>query len=292
MSVTKLKYCLLIALGMNTMLEGKVIIWDLVGVLFEPNKMGMGMHIVKQATGSGFWNMLKIAMVVPSEAHMKQMVRDVLEQIQSEEPRDKCFPDEDGLCISPVHCDYLACRIPSGELKEKINKSIEQLASEGYFKNDLQKKLVASTLETIFTPHLYAYYMRPVKKGIALLKECADIKSAHGQPRNQMMILSNWDCESFPFLQQEKANQKVFQYFKQENIFISGQFKNIDGLKPCDWIFNYLIDFKKLKPSDFILIDNSPANIQAAQKHGMHAILVNKGNYKEARQELRRLGAL
>ena len=291
-SCLKSKWCLFVALGMHSMLDGKVIIWDLVGVLFEPNKMAMGMHIVKKATGSGFWNMLKIAMVVPSEAHMKQMVRDVLEQIESEEPRDTCFPDDEGVCVSPIHCDYLACRIPSKDLKEKINHSIEQLASEGYFKNALQKKLVIATMETIFTPHLYAFYMRPVKKGIALLKECADKKDAQGRAKNQMMILSNWDCESFPLLQQEKANQKVFQYFKQENIFISGQFRNIDGLKPCDWIFNYLIDYKNLKPSDFILIDNSPANVKAAQAHGMHAVLIDKGNYKEAQRQLQKLGAL
>lgn len=292
MSCLKSKWFLCIALGMNSMLDGKIIIWDLVDVLFEPNKMGMGIYIVKQATGSGFWNMLKIATVVPSEAHMKQMMRDVLEQIKSNETKNRCFKDEEGLCISPIHCDYLACKIPSEQLKEKIQKSVEQLAAEKYFKNDLQKKLVASTLETVFTPKLYALYMRPIKKGIALLKECAEKKNREGKPANQMMILSNWDCESFPILQQEQANQKVFQYFKKENIFISGQFNSIEALKPCQWIFNYLIDYKNLKPSDFVLIDNSPANVASARNSGMHAILLEKSNYKKVQAELKKLGVL
>lgn len=273
------------------MVQSKIIVWDLVDVLFEAHRLSMGMHIVKEATGSSLWNMLKIIKVVPSEAHMKQMMHDVLKNIPSSEEHP-CFEDDEGVCISKVHCDYLACKIASQTVREDVKKSINHLAAQGYFTNELQQKLVAATLDTVFTPKLYAYYMRPIRKGIALLKQCAEKRTAQGALQNQMMILSNWDCESFPYLLQEKANQAIFKYFTKEHIFISGQFESLDALKPCTWIFNYLIDYKNVKPSDFVLIDNSPANIAAAQAVGMHAILLQKNNYATVAKELKKLGVL
>lgn len=282
----------IVAFSMSSLLESKIIVWDLVGVLFEPNKLKMGTHIVSKASGGNPLTILKITTDVPTEAQMKKTIKDVLDKIESSPAKNHLTKDDNGNSLSDIYCEYLACNVPSSTMLVEIAQSIEDLAREGYFKNTLQQKLVAATMETIFTPQLYAHYMHPVKKGIALLKLCAEKMDKNGKPANQMMILSNWDCESFPILQQKKNSQKVFKYFKEENIFISGQFNTVEGLKPCHWVFNYLIDYKNLKPSDFILIDNAPENVAGAHQCGMHAIHLNKHNYAEVEAKLRKLGAL
>ena len=268
-----------------------IIVWDLVDVLFEVHKAKIGMHIVNKATGGNIWSLFKMAAHVPTETQIKKMMKDVLDKIDPQPCRIK-MRDDNGDYVSEVFCEYLACQISSQRLLHKIHESIRQLDAEGYFKTPLQKKLITSTLETVFTPELYAHYMAPIKKGIALVKLCAEKKNSKGKLMNQLMVLSNWDCESFSYLLQKKTSQKVFQYFKKENVFISGQFDMLEGLKPCQWVFNYLIDYKNLKPSDFILIDNSAENVAAARKCGMRAIQLRKRNYAEVETELRKLGAL
>lgn len=293
MSHAPLHYYLLgILSASSSLLESKIIVWDLVGVLFEPNRMKMGTHIVGKASGGNPLTILKITTDIPTEAHMKKVIKDVLDKIESPSPKNHLTKDDNGNSLSDIYCEYLACNIPSSTMLSEIAQSIEDLAKEGYFKNTLERKLVAATMETIFTPRLYAHYMHPIKKGIALLKLCAEKMDKNGKPANQMMILSNWDCESFPILQRKKTSQKVFKYFKDENIFISGQFNSVEGLKPCQWVFNYLMDYKKLKAEDFILIDNAPENVDGARECGMQAIHIKKHDYAAAEAELRKLGAL
>lgn len=135
-------------------------------------------------------------------------------------------------------------------------------------------------------PQFYGESFTPISHGVELLKKC----KAAGL---ELAILSNWDAESFPFLQKFPSNSPVFSHFEQENIFASGIIKNS---KPYAQAFKHVIQQMNAKPEDFIFIDDQVINIEAARKVGMHGIHLT--DYRDPKayiaieDELKLLGVL
>lgn len=272
----------------------KIIVWDLVNVLFKPDTVDMGMHIIIRTTNMNPFKVFNLWSNIPSKDRMRQMINDVLNAACPDGSKNSIvMEDAIEIPLSDVYVDYLAGIKTSQAVMDDIAKGIKHLASKKYFNNQQQCMLLEATLQTIFTPALYAHYMRPIRRGCNLLKRCAIARTADGNLRNEMMILSNWDRESFPLMLQNKQNQQVFKYFTPQNIFISGQFGRIKGLKPYPWVYRHIIAQKGAKPADFVVIDNSPSNIAAARSCGMHALLLkNDHDYRSLEQELKALGVL
>jgi len=142
--------------------------------------------------------------------------------------------------------------------------------------------------------------MKPIPAGVDLLQQCAGYTDAKGRPCNELMILSNWNTESFEKLKARPEFDPIFKLIQPENISISGRFQDRRGLKPNLMPFDTLITAKQrqnaqLTASDFIFLDDQQVNVDAARSCGMQAFLVNPydpKSYEQVAAELRKLGAL
>lgn len=279
MTITSyLKKALFLTLIITSSISSKIIMWDLGNVLFGFSKMRMVFHLgVFRCLGH-------------SSAEMRTIISDVLNKARENEPRNCTVPDDKGSHLSNILCDYQAGIHPSSKLLQEALDAINLLDSQGYFVSNRQKRFTEKVIRSLFDVQLTARFMRPIKQGVKLLKECSEKVDAQGNKCHEMVILSNWDAESFPPFKEK--NHKVFHYIKPENVIISASFGHLDGLKPSPWLFNHMVDLKQVPASEFIFIDDQPCNIAAARACGMNAILVEDGNYKKVRAELQRLEAL
>lgn len=262
--------------------SGKYIVWDMGHVLIEPQKLAMTFgHI-------GLFNIIGY-----SEDEIRTMMYDIQNTARLFcEHKNDTIVDDRGRLLPTMHCEYLAGMHTSEQLRAELQASIDLLEGVGYFTGKRHRRLAEKILEIIYNPEVCAYYMAPIKKGVNLLKKCAEKTDSEGKLCHEMMILSNWDKESFPLMQANPKNNKIFKHFAPENIIISGSFGHMEGNKPFHWLFNYVIANKQAQPADFVFIDDQIANVEAARACGMYAIQVKNGDYKAVDAELQRIGVL
>ncbi len=186
-------------------------------------------------------------------------------------------------------CDWLTGKESGAKICHKVAQRIEEYDQAGFFISARQKRLVKKTLEAMFNPQTLAKHMRPIRKALKILRECALQSDEHGNPRHKLYILSNWDPDSFKDLSLSRGFQKILQFVDPDNILISG---DIGTLKPHKSIYEHFIKKYKVTPTDCILIDDQRENIESAQKNGMHGILLEKRNYKKLKRHLQDLYVL
>jgi FMN phosphatase YigB (HAD superfamily) len=272
-------FSLFTLIGISTA-SGKYIMWDMGHVLVEPNKLAMAFgHI-------GVFNVIGY-----SEDEVRTMIYDIQNTARLFKPENTTIVDDRGHPLCLMHCQYLAGMYSSKQLWSELQASINLLEEVGYFRGKRQRRLAEKILQIIYNPEVCARYMVPNKKGVSLLKKCAE-KTADGKPCHEMMILSNWDKESFPLLQANPRNNKIFKHFVPQNIIISGAFGHMEGNKPFHWLYNYVIASKQAQPSDFVFIDDQIANVEAARACGIYAIHLKNGDYKAVEAELKQIGVL
>lgn len=284
-----IKRLLLSAFTFVGSISGKYVVCDLGHVLIGPNKLNLAFSHL------GIFNILG-----SSEKDIRRIMADIQTTAQWFDGNNQLMMREEnttvmgdtGKPLSTLHCDYLAGMKTSAECFEQLQASIELLDSVGYFKSKRERRLAEKVLEVVYDPEVCARYMEPINKGVKLLQKCSEKLDEHGNPANEMMILSNWDKESFPLMYEAKRMQRVFKYFNPENIFISGAFGHEQGNKPYPWVFNFVTKAKNALPSDFVFIDDQIANVEAARRCGWHAIWLQDGDYKQVELELQKLGVL
>lgn len=281
MNNSLIKRLLLSAFTFVGSISGKYVVCDLGQVLIGPNKLKFALSHL------GLFNVIGF-----SEEHIRRVITDIQNTARLFAPKNTVVMGDKGTPLSTMHCEYLAGMKTSAECLEQLQASIELLDSVGYFKSKRERRLAEKVLEVVYDPEVCARYMEPIEKGVRLLKKCSEKLDEHGNPANEMMILSNWDKESFPLMYEAKRMQRVFKYFNPENIFISGAFGHEQGNKPYPWVFNFVTKAKHALPSDFVFIDDQIANVEAARRCGWHAIWLQDGNYKQVELELQKLGVL
>ncbi len=99
---------------------------------------------------------------------------------------------------------------------------------------------------------------KPIDGTVQILKQLALEK------KYQLLALSNWSAETFPFAYERFEFLKIF-----ENILVSGQEKLI---KPDPRFFNLLVERFKVVPSESVFIDDVEKNILGAQRLGFNTI--------------------
>ena len=97
-----------------------------------------------------------------------------------------------------------------------------------------------------------------------------------------LYALTNWSAETFPLV---RPDFEFLNWFI--GIVVSGEEKMI---KPDAAFYHVLFDRYQLKPEDTVFIDDSKANIETAQRLGVHAIHFNSP--AQVREELNGLGFL
>lgn len=253
----------------------KVIIWDLGHTLFKTSKLqalnqiGLTDYIFYPFTTG------KQPYVIPEIAF------DILEKIKIKNANryDLALATDKGKVLPLCFRAWLAGLTTGQDVIRESNKVIKELDKTNYFSTKREKRLVKNTIDFIFSPAKLASAQRPIGIAVNLLREC--YKKEH-----KLIVLSNWAQDSFNALYNTPQGQQVFKYFKPENIIISG---NINLVKPDNKAFEYVIKNYKVNPQDCIFIDDEPSNIIAAQNCGMTGLLIENGNFKKLKTQLKEL---
>ncbi len=191
-----------------------------------------------------------------------------------------------GTPLPGLMCNWLAGKIDPEGIKDTVESCVRRLAREGYFKNKRHEQLMRRVLEVMFNPVLFAQCIKPIKKGIELLKSCASQTNPDGSRRNELYILSNWDEFSFKQMVSSSLSTEVFTYFNPEHIMISGA---VGCIKPQRQIYTQFLDQFNLNPEYCIMIDDQPENLRPAEEFGMTGILLEHRNYTAVTERLERL---
>jgi 2-haloacid dehalogenase len=115
----------------------------------------------------------------------------------------------------------------------------------------------------------------PIQDTVEVLGELV----AEGLP---VYALSNWSAETFPIARQRF---EFLSWFRA--VVVSGEVRLV---KPDVAIFRHLLDTFRLRPSATVFVDDSAANVAAAQGLGMIGIPFT--NAADLRGDLRALGVL
>lgn len=262
--------------------QSRVIIWDLGNTLFKVSKMGMAREI-------GFRD---FALYKLWDGRDPVEIQKIAFNIMADLKKQTCthaVPKNGELEIPALMCDWFLGTCNGKSICEKVNKKIEELDKKNFFFNEREKRLVIATLRVMLDPAKFAGQMKPIKQATRLLADCYLKTDTQGKPLHRLMILSNWDPESFDYLYKSSHGQRIFDFFNPANIVISG---DIGLIKPDPAIFNYIIETYKLDPKNCIFIDDQQENIAAAQAAGMTGLLLIDFDYKTLREQLRRLQVL
>lgn len=261
-------------------LNGKVILWDLGGVLFEPSKIGVALEV-------GLENFLHHAILdLRSPTNIQAVLFDVINHLDRDEKQRKDVAGSShGLALPPIMCKWQAGSITGKEIIERSRPLIKKLDRYDYFDSTIQKNLIAKCIKAMFDPEILARNIYPAEEGIKLLQESFRMRDKNGRKMHRQFVFSNWDHLSFDYF--KKSHDSIFRYF--EELVISGHIKHI---KPNTDAFEYLVKTYQLDPQECILIDDQVVNVRAAQKFGMQAVLIQNKDYQQLRNDLKQLGVI
>lgn len=271
------KLCCIVLLACNSLIHGKVILWDLGGVLVDADKIGIAREVgVGHFLGYMFFDFCS------PDIRVK-----LFEVLNFLEKPQKGFKAEagDGSVLPTIMCHWLDGRVIGKDIIKRARVLINDLDKIDYFESNREKNLIKKTIEVMFDPVVLARHTLPIKKAYQLATECMKAKNKDGSSKNENFIFSNFDQVAFDILY--KTKRHLFANFK--GLIISAQ---IGLIKPQDEIFTYFLEKYNLKPSDCILIDDQKVNTDAAEKLGFKGILVKNGDFKTVRKKLVQLGAL
>ena len=233
------------------------IIFDLGGVLIEPDKSAVAMK-------AGYMKLAFYA--ITHMENPRTSLFNILNEIDPYTESAIITYDENGKPLPGIMCDWLR-GIPSKKILGKIENKITSHHTLWPLAN------------AIFEPECMASTELIIESGKQFVQEC--LEQGHN-----VYILSNWDAESFTYLQQQYP--EFFGLFS--GIVISG---DCGILKPDPNIYRYLLLQYQLDPKECVFFDNQQENVAAATHVGIHGIFVptKKGHpdFEPARQELKDL---
>lgn len=246
---------LLLTLHITPQLFPSNIIFDLGGVLLVPNKSAMAMK-------AGPLSLAGYAL-----SHMENPRTAFYNILNTIDPYTHTTVkpyDENGTKLPEIMCDWL-----KGVPSKKILGAIEQAMTTSH--------TLWPLATAIFEPKFMASAQQLVKNGKKFVQEC--IEQGHC-----VYILSNWDAESFTYLQEKYP--EFFGLFS--GIIISGDCKL---LKPDPSIFKHLLFTYNLDEKTCFFIDNQIENVTAASTIGISGSVVEndwrgRPDFKKVRTDL------
>lgn len=284
------KLSFLLFLSLTPFSFSKVILWDLGGVLFHPDKIGVAKDI-------GLSNFVTYSLSDWKTPNIQSLLFNILEymEIPANTPkldlgkeREKAGTGE-GVALPTIMCHWQAGTVPGPEIIKQFDSHIQELEAINFFESKKQKRLIQKTVQAMFDPATLARNVRPIKDGMKLLQECVAARNKDGSKKNRIIAFSNWDHLSFDIFLDH--NRGLFKDF--EHIIISGHIKLI---KPHAAAYKHVLKFVKhhynLDAHDCILIDDQKVNAEGAERCGIRSLLVINGDYKPIRAALAQQGAL
>lgn len=230
------------------------IIIDLGGVLVDVNPI------------SFFWQLGPLTVLSyamrskkPLEA-IADRFYELLDQIEKGNDSALACYDYQGRKLPYLFCQWLRGAISSDALLDRVNEFIAN--TPHFFDNRQEATMIHSFATILLTPQLFIKTVKKSKKAVNFLTQCK-------QEGYRLVLLSNWDPESFPLLQEKYP--ELFCLF--DEIIISG-YEN--QLKPSPEIFTKAMG--RSNPSHTVFIDDQEENRRAAQKLGIQTITCNKNS--------------
>lgn len=271
----------------------KTLIWDLGGTLFKYDKSYLSTKIDK-------WHYSCYTFFEgKSYEDLAAKTFDILGFIDGWQHNE----DEEIMCrdngspFPQAFVNWQSGRVKANQLYDMAMDYLEQLKADDeesdskhdylYFHSKAEYLLTKDSLDILLSPQTLAHSMKPIKKAVRILKECAAQRNEEGQPLHELFVLSNWDKESFALLQESDRAQEVFNYFDPHHIVISGK---IGKVKPHRDMFDYVINKFDLDPAECIFIDDQIENVKAARRAGMTAIHLQ--DFRQLERELKELAVI
>jgi len=262
----------------------KCIIFDLGGVLidYDATKLSFDLGLtdlllyVTQEKQNPFKLLTRLLTIM--NAHNEQVV-------QSEQELATVL----GNVIPKGLCDLFCGKISN---KAALQQALDILENPTQLQEPLsalEKKLLKKLAVALLEPQFSVNYFKPIESTLRILKQLSEKRNSNGNPEHTLVILSNWDQESFEKLLTYHKTKEIFSYFDKKNIFISAK---IGTMKPHSKAFTKTLKKLKVKAHDCIFIDDQEENIKAACACGLTCIKINNKNGKALEQSLKELGAL
>jgi 2-haloacid dehalogenase len=183
---------------------------------------------------------------------------------------------------------YLYDKIFSGD-KKKVDWFLSTICTnEWNVEQDAGRTLAEATRSLIREhpdqeAHIRAYYDRWEEMLNGEIKGTIDILEDLKQRNlHKLYALTNWSAETFPIALQRFSFLSHFQ-----GIVVSGE---ENTRKPFRAIYDILLDRYDLDPGRSLFIDDSQANVEAAEEAGIKSILFTGSG--RLRKDLKELGIL
>lgn len=243
------------------------IIFDLTGVLFAIDK-------VRVCRSLGLFNLARYLIT-----HRRNPLTTYLETLQALRQFDPLDADcmyYKGYAFPASAAEYYKGTKKSTTVLKELFEGVDRLDKDHYFRSPFEKELIKKSIYANFDSHEQAAAMHMLPKAIDTLKKI------HATGRYKLYLLSNFDDETFDFIQKKYPN--IFSLF--DGIIISA---SIGRLKPYKNIYDYTLQTYAIDPHSALFIDDQHENLIEPEKLGIDTILCkNSRQLSEALHE--RLG--
>lgn len=155
-----------------------------------------------------------------------------------------------------------------------VKEAINDFDAQNYFKDEQEKQLITSLMETMFNLDLIKQNMRPNVPMINFL----NVMKNKGY---KLFLLTNAGKDTYHALSHKYPD--VFTLF--DGTIISA---NVQELKPYPPIYHTLLTTYQFSPQTSVFIDDQEDNIQAARALGFNGIVYK--NQRTTEKELAKLG--
>lgn len=254
----------------------KILIWDLGDTLIKADTLYFAYQV-------GLIDFMLYPLL--KWKNPKKIYEPVLKLLAHHEP-----PAPNGVQGPPeIMNQWLAGTLSPSKVHAQIAHNLHAWDTRKLFTSKRQRQLVVKTIDIMFDSEKFIRCMKPIKKGIEILKECADMVDEHGKQLHKLYVLSNWPAHSVDILRNSPANRILFDYFEPHHIVLSG---HLGLIKPEREIYTTFLAKYNLAPQDCIFIDNLEENIVGAQKAGIDGVLLENGDYDKLRADLKNRNVL
>lgn len=258
-------------------LQSATIIFDLNGVLLKTKGRKASKRIGRRFFISYALSLFK------SPRNTQETLMDFLHSIKPRHP-DTPAARHGKKLLPQIMCDWFAGTYSCQHMRNIIHAHLNN--GSYVFKTPIEKRLVQAIAEFMFTPNKLAESVKPIKKGVELVKACCAQRDKKGNQTHRLFVISNWDPESFEILEKRKKIRRVLNFF--DDIIISGRTRTI---KPGPRIYRELFAKHNINPNKelCILIDDQQENIDAFNQCGTLCKGILRDEFKNVRKQLQTL---
>lgn len=192
----------------------------------------------------------------------------------------------DGYVLPQIINDWLTNTQSAQEIKNFVLNRLKDMAKN----QGKNTKIAQAIADFVFSPERYARTMVVQHKGKSILKRCCTKKDRSGKKANKVLLLTNWNKESFACALQNHAIRDLISYF--DDRLISG---DAHMGKPDPAFFELALKKFGIVPGErAIYIDSEINNIKVIQSlniPNLYCIHCKDFDFKHLEKELIRLGA-